>query len=58
MAFAGKRKQLQNTLKSGLRLTTKEILAIITELGLLETVRPQELSVKNWISLAEKLPPG
>lgn len=56
IAFAGKRKQLQNTLKTGLHLKTDEILAVLKELNLLGTVRPQELSVKNWVGLAEKLP--
>jgi 16S rRNA (adenine1518-N6/adenine1519-N6)-dimethyltransferase len=55
LAFAGKRKQLQNTLKNGLRLDSKAVLAALAELNLLETVRPQELSVKNWINLTEKL---
>jgi 16S rRNA (adenine1518-N6/adenine1519-N6)-dimethyltransferase len=57
MAFAGKRKQLQNSLKSGLHLKTAEVLAVLAELKLLATVRPQELSIKNWISLTEKLKP-
>jgi 16S rRNA (adenine1518-N6/adenine1519-N6)-dimethyltransferase len=56
LAFAGKRKQLQNTLKNGLRLDSKVVLAALSDLKLLETVRPQELTVPQWVALAETLP--
>lgn len=53
MAFAGKRKQIHNTLKAGLRCSDAEIDAILAAAKIPATVRPQELRVADWQMLAE-----
>lgn len=53
MAFAGKRKQIHNTLKAGLRCSDAEIDEILAAAKIKATVRPQELSVADWQNLAK-----
>lgn len=50
-AFAGKRKQIHNTLSSGLNIPEKEITEILLKSKISPTARPQELSIEQWISL-------
>jgi 16S rRNA (adenine1518-N6/adenine1519-N6)-dimethyltransferase len=53
--FAGKRKQLHNTLTSNLKLPKEKVLEVLTQLKINPMIRPQELSIKDWISLSKKL---
>lgn len=53
MAFAGKRKQLHNTLAAGLHCSAAEIVPLLRTAKIAETARPQELSVIDWKRLAE-----
>jgi len=48
IGFAARRKQLRNTLASGLHRSPDEIGEIIAKLGLDPQVRAQELSVEDW----------
>lgn len=53
--FAGKRKQIHNTLVNNLRLDKNYVLQVLTELKIKPTARPQELSIQDWARLAEKI---
>ncbi len=57
MAFAGKRKQLHNTLAAGFHRSGAEIIPLLQSAGIAETTRPQELSVEGWARLAETFQP-
>ncbi|MBX4191662.1 MAG: 16S rRNA (adenine(1518)-N(6)/adenine(1519)-N(6))-dimethyltransferase RsmA [Candidatus Doudnabacteria bacterium] len=51
VAFAGKRKQIQNSLAHGLHLNKQEINEILHKSGIEQTARPQDVSIPQWISL-------
>ena len=51
MAFAGKRKQLQNSLANGLKLPKEKILDYLTKAQINPVMRPQDLSIEDWIRL-------
>ncbi len=53
--FTGKRKQLHNTLVNNLRLPKELVETILKELKISPAARPQELSIKQWRELAEKV---
>lgn len=53
IAFSGKRKQIHNTLASGLRLTKEQTLEILKEANISAQARPQELSIEEWVELYE-----
>jgi len=53
--FAGKRKQIHNTLINNLRVPKEGVEKLLEELQIPFTARPQELSIENWIALAEKI---
>lgn len=53
--FAGKRKQLHNTLVNNLKLDKTNVSTILSSLGIDSTTRPQELSIEEWIALNSKL---
>ncbi len=53
--FAGKRKQLHNTLVNNLRLDKTSVNEILGELSINPTVRPQALSIEQWVALTEKI---
>jgi 16S rRNA (adenine1518-N6/adenine1519-N6)-dimethyltransferase len=55
MAFAGRRKQLQNSLAAGLRLPTSAASDFLLKMGVAPEIRPQELSVENWLMLAKNI---
>ena len=55
IAFAGKRKQLCNSLSAGLQKNKNEITAILKSVHIKPTQRPQELSLQQWKLLAENL---
>lgn len=52
--FAGKRKQLHNTLVNNLRLDKAKVLKILSSLNIKLETRPQELSIQDWINLHNK----
>ncbi len=51
--FAGKRKQLHNTLVNNLGLEKNRVTEILNELKINPTVRPQELSIEQWVELSK-----
>ncbi|MBI4135236.1 ribosomal RNA small subunit methyltransferase A [Candidatus Uhrbacteria bacterium] len=55
IGFSARRKQLQNNLMSGLHLPREKVIKILEKLGLSPQVRAQELSVEEWVCLAEEI---
>ncbi len=55
MGFASRRKMLHNTLAAGLRIGSDDVKKYFAEIGLNPLCRPQELSVREWLMLAEKM---
>lgn len=53
--FAGKRKQLHNTLKNNLRLSPKQVGEALKIAGVSPAARPQELTIEQWLKLSEYL---
>ncbi len=53
--FSGKRKQLHNTLANNLHLEKSFVEKVLAELKISPQVRPQELSIEEWIELNSKL---
>ncbi|MBX4205317.1 MAG: 16S rRNA (adenine(1518)-N(6)/adenine(1519)-N(6))-dimethyltransferase RsmA [Candidatus Doudnabacteria bacterium] len=51
IAFAGKRKQLHNTLQNGLKLSKASVEKLLGEAGVPTSARPQELTIPQWISI-------
>lgn len=52
IGFSAKRKKLVNNLANGLRRKQADILPFLEEIGLNSNTRAQELSVNQWINLA------
>jgi 16S rRNA (adenine1518-N6/adenine1519-N6)-dimethyltransferase len=55
IGFSQKRKTLVNALSAGFHLTKTETKTIIETAGLNVTIRPQELSTKDWLNLTKAL---
>ncbi len=53
--FSGKRKQLHNTLTNNLHLDKSAVEATLTKLDIPLTIRPQQLSIEQWLSLSDNL---
>ncbi len=53
--FAGKRKQLHNTLVNNLKLPAADVEKILEQLKINSAARPQELSIEQWVELAGKI---
>jgi 16S rRNA (adenine1518-N6/adenine1519-N6)-dimethyltransferase len=53
--FSGKRKQLHNTLTNNLHLEKAEVARVLTDLKIDPAIRPQQLNLKQWLDLANKL---
>ncbi len=53
--FSGKRKQIHNTLVNNLHLTKEQTEKILQDIGVSPQARPQELTIEQWIKLAEKI---
>jgi len=51
--FAGKRKQIHNTLENNLGLEKEKVLKILNQLKIKPAARPQELSIEKWIGLTD-----
>ncbi|MEK7637099.1 MAG: 16S rRNA (adenine(1518)-N(6)/adenine(1519)-N(6))-dimethyltransferase RsmA [Patescibacteria group bacterium] len=52
--FSSRRKQLHNTIAATRRLESEVVIQHLASIGLPATVRPQELSLENWLSMAKK----
>lgn len=57
MAFAGRRKQLRNSLQAGLRCSNEALAQLFSAAAIAPTRRPQELSVAEWWALARAVAP-
>lgn len=55
IGFSARRKMLHNNLTNGFHVPPEKIKEILRKTGLSETVRAQELSVDQWLKLAEKM---
>lgn len=53
IGFSSRRKQLQNNLAGGLRLSNKSVQDILTKLGFDSRIRAQDLGIKDWIRLVD-----
>ena len=53
--FTGKRKQLHNTLANYLKISKDEAAKILESIVIDPAVRPQELSIPDWIRLVNKI---
>ncbi len=51
LAFAGKRKQIHNTLTNGLKLPKDKIFEMLKSAGIEPTTRPQDVEIGEWIKL-------
>lgn len=54
-AFSQRRKTLSNSLSSGLSMDKKVIIEAIKSVGLPESVRPEQLSMEDFINIAESV---
>ena len=55
IAFAGKRKQIHNTLASGLHLEKEKVSELLTRSGIDGALRPQDLKIEQWIELYKQI---
>jgi 16S rRNA (adenine1518-N6/adenine1519-N6)-dimethyltransferase len=55
IGFSARRKQLQNNLAGGLRLSNKTVQDILVKLGFDQRIRAQDLSIEDWIRLINNL---
>lgn len=53
VGFSSKRKMLRNNLKG--ICDRDDLLPVLTDLGIAETARPEEVSVAQWVALANRL---
>lgn len=53
--FAGKRKQIHNTLVNNLHLEKQQALEILEKIKIAPTARPQELTIEEWVELNDKI---
>jgi 16S rRNA (adenine1518-N6/adenine1519-N6)-dimethyltransferase len=56
--FAGKRKQIHNTLVNNLRLEKEQVSSILKSVNIDEQSRPQQLSIEQWVSLVGAVSKG
>ncbi len=57
IAFAGKRKQILNSLSHGLHLNKAVVDEILVKSGIDPHTRPQDLSISSWIELYKQVKP-
>jgi 16S rRNA (adenine1518-N6/adenine1519-N6)-dimethyltransferase len=55
IGFAARRKQLHNNLQAGFQLTNAEARALLDDIGLPASSRPQELGVDDWEALRKAI---
>lgn len=53
MGFAGKRKQLRNSLGAGLHQKNSQVDELLLTSGIAPEARPQDLSIENWLTLTK-----
>jgi 16S rRNA (adenine1518-N6/adenine1519-N6)-dimethyltransferase len=53
--FAGKRKQIHNTLVNNLHLDKNRVSKILSAIKINPAARPQELTIEQWIKLSERI---
>jgi 16S rRNA (adenine1518-N6/adenine1519-N6)-dimethyltransferase len=53
--FSAPRKQLRNSLANGLGVDAQETTAALDKAGIDPTMRPQELSIEQWLALSRRL---
>lgn len=53
--FAGKRKQIHNTLKNNLRLSNEQVTEALGFAKINPAARPQDLEISQWLALSEKI---
>ncbi len=53
--FAGKRKQIHNTLENNLLLSKDDVKKILADLKISSQARPQELTIEQWIELTNRI---
>ncbi len=53
--FAGKRKQIHNTLTHNVKLPKEEVEKILNELNISPKIRPQDITLDQWVKLAGKI---
>lgn len=51
--FAGKRKQIHNTLTKNLKLPADTVAKILEQVGISPTARPQQIELKDWVALVK-----
>jgi 16S rRNA (adenine1518-N6/adenine1519-N6)-dimethyltransferase len=54
--FAGKRKQLHNTLVNNLHLPKEQVTEVLQKLKIDPQARPQQLTIEQWLDLEKHLP--
>ncbi|MFA6382170.1 MAG: 16S rRNA (adenine(1518)-N(6)/adenine(1519)-N(6))-dimethyltransferase RsmA [Candidatus Buchananbacteria bacterium] len=55
IGFAAKRKQLQNNLAAGFKISSDDLKKMLNEANFNPKIRAQELSVADWLKLAKEL---
>jgi 16S rRNA (adenine1518-N6/adenine1519-N6)-dimethyltransferase len=55
IAFAAKRKQIQNNLANGLKLPKEKVFELLKKTNINPLLRPQDLNIKQWIDLIKLL---
>jgi len=55
MGFAGKRKQLRNSLEAGLHIPKDQVDTVLLQSGIAPEARPQDLSIEKWLTLAKNI---
>ena len=53
--FAGKRKQIHNTLKNNLKLSAGQVDEILSQAKINPAARPQELAIEQWVRLVKQI---
>ncbi|KKU13466.1 MAG: Ribosomal RNA small subunit methyltransferase A [Parcubacteria group bacterium GW2011_GWC2_45_7] len=55
IGFSSRRKQLQNNLSAGLRISREQAVSALHSVNLKSNIRAQELSVEKWVELSKSL---
>lgn len=55
MAFAGKRKQILNSLSNGLKIPKDQVMELLGKAKIDSTKRPQDIPIEDWIRLYQVL---
>src|SRR3990167_170080 len=55
IAFAGKRKQIHNTLANGFKINKEQTWQLLKQAGIEPTTRPQDLKIEQWVELYKRV---